>query len=244
MNLFRRNTRYAIFIWLVIMALSSSSEASSLSTHVDTLKQPLWQSAVLPLALISGGIILNDQDRKLRIQDRIRNRFGVVSTPMDDYLQHVPILTLAIYELAHPHRRDRYLADARYLMMSGALSVGLVHIVKTAIPSQRPSGGKRSFPSGHTTYAFTMATVQFQLLRKENIWLALSGYLPAAGTAFYRVVRDKHWVSDVLVGAGIGILIPNVLSRWKWLHPLKVENARMSYQFGIFPSGFAILCTF
>ena len=51
--------------------------------------------------------------------------------------------------------------------------------------------------------------------------LAYSGYLFATTTGVFRVLNNKHWVGDVLVGAGIGILVTDLVYRFE---PLKNWN--------------------
>jgi len=65
--------------------------------------------------------------------------------------------------------------------------------------------GRYSYPSGHTTEAFAMATVIDQNLRKHfGYWHTPIVYAFATGTAFSRVYDQKHYVSDIVLGAGIG----------------------------------------
>jgi len=62
-----------------------------------------------------------------------------------------------------------------------------------------------SFPSGHTAEAFTMATVLDQDLRKQfGYWQTPVLYAIALGTANSRIYDAKHYLSDVILGAGIG----------------------------------------
>lgn len=65
-----------------------------------------------------------------------------------------------------------------------------------------------SFPSGHTTSAFSIASVFAR--RCESPWVAASAYALAAGTALQRVYDDKHWASDVFAGAALGTAV----GRW------------------------------
>ena len=73
-----------------------------------------------------------------------------------------------------------------------------------------------SFPSGHTATAFMGA----EFLRKEywdvSPWIGVAGYAVAAGTGFFRMYNNRHWLTDVLTGAGIGILSTQAAY---WLYP-------------------------
>ena len=41
--------------------------------------------------------------------------------------------------------------------------------------------------------------------RETSPWISVGGYLCATATGFFRVANNRHWASDVLIGAGIGI---------------------------------------
>lgn len=67
-----------------------------------------------------------------------------------------------------------------------------------------------SFPSGHTATAFAISTV---LSRKIDNTFATIGLYGLAGlTAYERMYNNKHWFSDVLVGAALGYFIGNVIA--------------------------------
>jgi membrane-associated phospholipid phosphatase len=57
----------------------------------------------------------------------------------------------------------------------------------------------------------------FREYKDSNFWLSISGYPIAAMTGIYRVFNDKHWVGDVVAGAGIGILSTEIAY---WLFPV------------------------
>ncbi len=88
-----------------------------------------------------------------------------------------------------------------------------------------------SFPSGHTTSAFAMATVIALLSNNKSISI-LSLFL-AALVGYSRVYLAQHFLSDVLAGAFIGIVFgmlsyyfiwqQNRVNLYKALHKLKQE---------------------
>jgi membrane-associated phospholipid phosphatase len=59
-----------------------------------------------------------------------------------------------------------------------------------------------SFPSGHTTEAFTLASVI--AAHYEETWIKSSAYTVAALVGVARIYHDAHFASDVLAGAIIG----------------------------------------
>jgi hypothetical protein len=62
-----------------------------------------------------------------------------------------------------------------------------------------------SFPSGHTTVAFAAATV-FAIEYKNRPWIPVFAYSAATLIGLSRITENKHWASDVLVGAALGYL--------------------------------------
>ena len=64
-----------------------------------------------------------------------------------------------------------------------------------------------SFPSGHSTSAFALSTVMSR--HANSTVVKILAYVPAGFTLFSRIYQDKHWVSDELVGAGIGYFVGN-----------------------------------
>jgi hypothetical protein len=99
----------------------------------------------------------------------------------------------------------RLLASAA---MSYGIMAGLVNGIKYTAKEMRPDGSTaNSWPSGHTATSFVGAT----LLHKEygltrSPWYSVAGYGVATATGVMRVLNNRHWVSDVMSGAGIGIL--------------------------------------
>ena len=67
-----------------------------------------------------------------------------------------------------------------------------------------PFGGRNSFPSGHTAAAFALATTLGDA--SGNTLAKIGLYTLATGTAWGRIAGSDHWLSDVLAGAGIGIV--------------------------------------
>jgi len=64
----------------------------------------------------------------------------------------------------------------------------------------------RSFPSGHTATAFMTATMLNKEYGYRSPWIGVGAYTVAAATGLMRMANNKHWLSDVLTGAGVGIV--------------------------------------
>ncbi len=126
----------------------------------------------------------------------------------DDYIQWAPLaLTYGLKATGYQGRSQwgRMLVSNAF---SGVIMAGIVNCIKYSAKEMRPDGSTaNSFPSGHTATAFMAATIlhkEYGLTR--SLWYSVGGYAVATGIATFRVMNNRHWVSDVLTGAGIGIL--------------------------------------
>jgi membrane-associated phospholipid phosphatase len=109
-------------------------------------------------------------------------------------------------------------------LQSTLVGGGAAVLLKNAIGRERPNSSPtdpynfsvfefkdNSFPSGHTTVAFALAT---SLARETpDQWTDAGFFLLATLTAYARMHDDKHWASDVVFGAGLGILSARFIHR-------------------------------
>jgi len=172
------------------------------------------KNQVVPISLISGGLLIEALGCKQEMQEW----FPSTNTDVDDYIQYAPIAILYTSDLLGAKHRNSVFNQTKYLIIS-ELATSLITIsLKRLTHSTRPNGDPFAFPSGHTSQAFTGATVLFHETKDYCLPLAYSGYLFSTATGILRVTNNKHWVSDVLVGAGIGILVTNLVY---YFEPLK-----------------------
>jgi len=73
-----------------------------------------------------------------------------------------------------------------------------------------PLGGATALPSGHTAAAFALATTLGDA--SGSRWAQAGFYTLASGTAWARMAQEKHWLSDVVAGAAVGILSARLAS--------------------------------
>lgn len=169
-----------------------------------------YSKFVIPTALVSYGIIARGNKSLLNLDQSTNNEVTEhlsKQIPYDDYSQFAP--AIAIYGLdwagikAKHNFRDRTLVVATSYLIMGAT----VQTMKTSFGVERPDGSNsHSFPSGHTATAFVGAHILFKEYKDVSPWIGVGGYAVATATGAMRVFNKKHWISDVVAGAGIGIL--------------------------------------
>jgi membrane-associated phospholipid phosphatase len=105
----------------------------------------------------------------------------------------------------------KFLKSTSLLLQSEALMIAMVYPMKRIINAERPDGGYHSFPSGHTAQAFVAATFLHKEYGHKSPWYSVAGYTMASAVGMCRMISNRHWASDVLVGAGIGVLSTNLV---------------------------------
>lgn len=155
--------------------------------------------------LIVTGVIIQERDRGFR---HLRNDYiPTFRYHYDDYLQYAPAALMLGLKAGGVKGRSSWgrmlVSDA----FSAALMAGAVNTLKYTCKMTRPDGSNRhSFPSGHTATAFMTATMLHKEYGARSPWYSIAGYSMATATGVSRMLNNKHWLSDVMVGAGIGIL--------------------------------------
>lgn len=169
----------------------------------------LFQMTYMGVPLIVGGLIEKHQDTKFRT---LRNDFmPEFHRPFDDYTQYLPAAVMYGMKVAGVKSRNSWgrmiLSDA----LSAAIMTGTVQGIKTTTKVMRPDGSDdRSFPSGHTATAFMTATMLSKEYGHLSPWVSVGAYSMATVTGLMRMANNKHWLSDVMVGAGVGIISTEV----------------------------------
>ena len=157
-----------------------------------------------------AGIIAKSEKKSFRqnTEDNKHTLLTDFKTHIDDYSQFFgPVVTTGLKIAGVEGRSDwgRYLASTA---MSYGIMAIFVNSIKYTAKEMRPDGSTaNSWPSGHTATAFVGAS----LLHKEygltrSPWWSVAGYGVATATGVMRVLNNRHWISDVMSGAGIGIM--------------------------------------
>ncbi|MFH1995834.1 MAG: phosphatase PAP2 family protein [Candidatus Omnitrophota bacterium] len=191
------------------------------------LKSParIDKSDIIPLAVVIGGTAcLMAADRS--IQGFLRK--DIQDEDAADALGEIKFLGDGVWEgaicggfyvgglmMRNEKWKEIAIAGGESLLIAGGIS----QAIKNLSGRYRPSAGEGSskwrgpttessisFPSGHATMAFALASV-VATVYDENIFIGIASYGTASVVAFERMYSDSHWASDVFLGAAIGTFV-------------------------------------
>jgi membrane-associated phospholipid phosphatase len=177
----------------------------------DTLKtrwtdSKAFRISIAPAALITAGVLTWSNREGIR---EARNRFiPDFDSHFDDVTQYIPGLTVYALNAAGVQGKHSVQRATVSMLFGAAITGVVVTTLKYTTNVLRPDGSAtNSFPSGHTATSVVSAT----FLHKEygqyrSPLYSIGGYSMALTTAVGRQINNRHWISDVLVGAGIGLI--------------------------------------
>lgn len=137
----------------------------------------------------------------------IQENYPDFHTSIDDYLMFLPAAGVYGLNLSGVKGANNFVDRSLIYLVSLSLATVTTGIIKRSTDILRPDGSDfHSFPSTHTTIAFVSATFLHEEYKDQSIWYGVAGYSIATASAVLRMLNNRHWMSDVLVGAGLGIL--------------------------------------
>ena len=164
-----------------------------------------YQMTYIGVPLAVGGLLVKSEDDHFRsLRNDCLPRFN---RRVDDYLQYTPAAVMLGMKVAGVKGRSSWgrmiVSDTFTALLMGSA----VNTLKQTTHMMRPDGSNdHSFPSGHTATAFMTATMLTKEYGQKSPWIGIGAYTAASATGLMRIANNKHWLSDVLTGAGMGIL--------------------------------------
>ena len=244
-----------LFLLLLSILLSLPQGVASAHEEPDTLAAPesgnpyrfRATDLIAPVAMIGLGVAGLEWKGLKNVNHKVTDALwgdGHGKIKIDDFTEYLPAaatygLNLCGVKGLHNYRDLTIIMGTAYLMMAA-----IVYPTKDFVYSPRPGGDPRvnSFPSGHSAWAFTGAEIMRREFWHVSPWIGVSGYLVATGTAFLRLYNGAHWLTDVVAGAGIGILCAEAAY---WLYPAITKHLFPSqYKANVFLSPTAGLNSF
>ncbi|MDD5581890.1 MAG: phosphatase PAP2 family protein [Candidatus Marinimicrobia bacterium] len=200
---------------IIIMFISSTSLKGGVSNRIyitEVIPGAATTSFVLPS--LAGGAVLSLAVSPFENKNKdylYAHPFlpDAVSRTGDRYISEywfIPISLIGV--LAEGMKTDRYYEPLRYMVVAHTLNLGLTYGLKWAVRRERPNGMPLSFPSAHTSIAFTTATL---LTCLHGSLVGIPMYTMAVLTGLSRINDQMHWPSDVLFGALLGTVTARAL---------------------------------
>lgn len=159
-----------------------------------------------------AGIIAKSEKKAFRQDYRnVHSNTRLIThfkTEIDNYTQYFGPAMVFGLKLAGVEGRSTWPRLLASTAMSYGIMAAFVNGIKYTAKEMRPDGSTaNSWPSGHTATSFVGATLlhhEYGMTRSP--WYSIAGYGVATATGIMRVLNNRHWVSDVMSGAGIGIM--------------------------------------
>lgn len=201
------------------------------TTHTNKWKMPVEQkyfslkSMILPTAMIAYGLLSLNSDGLKKIDADFQRKIWIENPHkqfhLDNYLVMSPGVTAFTLYAFGVHGKNNLRDKAMIFLMSSIFTNGIVYSTKKITTRLRPDEShKSSFPSGHSAQAFASAEFLRLEYKNESPWYGIAGYTAAVATAYLRMYNNKHWFSDVVAGAGVGIICTKLAY---WLYP-KIQH--------------------
>jgi|GEM_PF-1127747 len=229
-------TLLTVFYGDFIYAQDSSSAYSSVARENEPAQNPepryLKPAAlIIPGAFLLYGGLKPVIDAIPRIDSTIythtKQKYPDFHTNAADYLTWVPSASVYVLDAFHVKTahsfKQHLILDAGSLLVTGGIGYGMRLLTKN---NKIYNSFGTDFPSAHTANAFRGAEILHQELKATKPWLSYSGYLIATGVGVLRIYTKDHLLSEVIAGAGLGI-ISTKLTYWVFD---KVENKKNTNQ--------------
>ena len=215
--------QFLIIITFLLIGISLSAEndiiidADSLQTVLQSdieQKQSKLNAPgakfIIPAVFISYGALaqvwepLQQLDKHI---DKEVSRHFTKRRRFDDYLELASVFAPYGPDILGVKSKNNFRDKTFVVITSNLIMGGAVFTLKNTTNVERPDGWDHySFPSGHTATAFVAAHILFKEYKDITPWIGITGYAVATTMGTMRILNRKHWLSDVVTGAGIGIL--------------------------------------
>ncbi len=205
------------FSFLVFFGNAQTKDSISISKSKDKIT---YKHFIAPAALITCGTLLLNSALNDDLQSNANRFFGKdFHNSTDDYLPFVPVAQIYLGKTFGFKPKNDFQHQTINIIVANTINGIVVYALKNGVGAERPDQSNNlSFPSGHTALAFTNASLLYYEYKDSNLWYASSGFLFATATGVLRIANNKHYTSDVLAGAGIGLASGLIVSYW---NPLK-----------------------
>jgi membrane-associated phospholipid phosphatase len=164
---------------------------------------------LLITATLTGASFTLDNDLEDYFQNHPHDNLASIGAALGSSVA-VAGLTIGVFSAGRISRGDRFRAASYDLSQAILLTQAYTVALKVAVRRERPDGSNnRSFPSGHASNAFAIASVTARHYKK----LAIPAYAFGTYVAVSRMAAEKHHFSDIVAGSGLGLAVGRVVVR-------------------------------
>lgn len=211
---------------VILLSLCLSLNAQMIEQRRDSSRVSSFnpKELILPASLMAAGslgFIPEVKDLVIDVRDDVLEWRGDRTTEIDTYLQFLPHLSYYGLSLVGLDAKHNYVDRTLVIATSTVATLAITHGAKCLFGVERPDGSdNRSFPSGHSARVFMGAELVRMEYGEEYPLIGVGAYTLATAVAALRVYNNRHWVTDVVAGAGVGILSARI---GYWLLPYTRE---------------------
>lgn len=208
-----------------VQKLESASQKRENNSDKSWLRRNPAKAFVAPVVLVGMGaaLIQNPIYDRFDFRNDLRSTFPRFKrTKVDDFLIYTPYVGLVTLNLLKINCQNDFINTSLIILKSEIINLALMYSLKVITNIDRPNGERLAWPSGHTSEAFLAATIVNREFRYRSPWYGIAAYSVAGTVGLFRMLNNKHWLSDVVAGAGIGIFSANltyITHKWRWGKP-------------------------
>lgn len=249
----RKKKKSKVFLLAILLLLSHSLKAQNEFSN-DTItsgnkiestievEKLSYKQFILPTLFVAYGTIalgnenLIDLNKEVREKVYYENKHGFIT--IDNYTLFAPAALAFGLQAFGVKGKNNFKDEVLIYTLSIGVAVSVFLPIKYLSNEMRPDNtNSHSFPSGHTAIAFASAEFLRREYKDVSQWYGIGGYVIATGTGFLRIYNNRHWLSDVVAGAGIGIASTTIAY---WLYDVikpKYKKAPSVYFYPILRQG-------
>jgi membrane-associated phospholipid phosphatase len=227
---------FIVALSFLIFANPVPAQADTVSLDTAFTENTGYAKFAVPSALITYGIITRLSPQLQKIDHHIDTEINAHihrKYKFDNYIQYAPHIAVFGLDMCNIPTKHSFVEQTLITGTSLLIMTTCVTTTKALTNIERPDkSDDHSFPSGHTATSFLGAHILFREYKHISPWIGYAGYTVASVTGGMRMINRKHWFSDVITGAGIGIISAELsylmLPAWQKLLENKSHQCRLA----------------
>lgn len=198
-----------LLLLMLVVSFSITAQQTVLTDTLPKSKKNLFKKFYVPAGLVVLGTTgsITDWGINKSIRNKRNKQYPGFHHNADNYLQYGSIPVVYAMDAMGLRAKHNWKEQTVFLLTAEVLMNGMVQSIKRVSNKTRPdSSADNSFPSGHTAQAFLAASFFNKEFGGRYPWLSAGMYTVATTVGVFRILNNRHWLSDIIAGAGFGIL--------------------------------------